>query len=49
MALLLQRSERLSDASAYWRRYLALDGASAWAAGAQRARKYCEMRIAQSS
>jgi tetratricopeptide (TPR) repeat protein len=47
MALLLQRLERYADAAAAWRRYLDADGASASAAHARRAMKYCEMRLAE--
>lgn len=48
LGLLHQRGERHADAAGYWRRYLALDSESPWAARARRALKYCEMRIAQS-
>jgi tetratricopeptide (TPR) repeat protein len=48
LGLLHQRTDRYTDAAAYWRRYLALDSASSWASQAKRALKYCEMRIAQS-
>lgn len=46
MALFLQRLERPADAAKWWRRYLALDEASPWAARARRALKYCEMQLA---
>jgi tetratricopeptide (TPR) repeat protein len=46
MALLLQRLERYADAAAAWRRYLDMDGATASAAYARRAMKYCEMQLA---
>ena len=49
LGLLHQRIERHDEAAVFWRRYLALDQASPWASRAQRALKYCEMRIAQSS
>jgi tetratricopeptide (TPR) repeat protein len=49
LGLLHQRNERHADAAVYWRRYLALDNGSSWAARAKRALKYCEMQIAQSS
>lgn len=46
MALFLQRLERPAEAATWWRRYLALDDASPWAARARRALKYCEMQLA---
>jgi tetratricopeptide (TPR) repeat protein len=46
MGLFLQRLERHAEAAAWWRRYLAVDGNSPWAARAKRALKYCEMQIA---
>ena len=49
MALLLQRHEHHQEAAGYWRRYLALDPSSPWAARAKRALKLCEMQIARSS
>jgi tetratricopeptide (TPR) repeat protein len=49
LALLLQSKDDTAEAAACWRRYLELDTASAWAARAKKALKYCEMRIAQSS
>jgi tetratricopeptide (TPR) repeat protein len=45
MALLLQRIERHADAAEWWRRYLSVDGNSAWAAHAKRAMKYCEIQL----
>ena len=45
MGLLLQRLERHAEAAAMWRRYLALDDNSPWAARARRALKYCEMQL----
>jgi tetratricopeptide (TPR) repeat protein len=49
MALLLQRLEHYMEAAATWRRYLALDSSSPWAARAKRALKLCEMQIARPS
>jgi tetratricopeptide (TPR) repeat protein len=49
MGLFLQRLERHAEAAAWWRRYLKLDGGSAWAARAKRALKYCEMQLAGSA
>lgn len=43
IAGLLQRLERHAEAAAHWRRYLALDRDSPWAARARRALKFCEM------
>jgi tetratricopeptide (TPR) repeat protein len=48
LGLLHQRSEDHAEAAGYWRRYLALDNESTWAARARRALKYCEMQIARS-
>lgn len=48
MALFLQRLERPAEAAEWWRKYLALDGGSPWAARARRALKYCEMQLAGS-
>jgi len=48
MALLFQRLERHAEAAMWWRRYLALDDSSPWAARAKRALKYCEMQLAGS-
>jgi tetratricopeptide (TPR) repeat protein len=45
MGLFLQRLERHVDAAAWWKRYLALDNNSPWAARAKRALKYCEMQM----
>jgi len=45
MGLFLQKIEQHAEAVAWWRRYLALDGDSPWAARARRALKYCEMRL----
>lgn len=46
MGLFLQRLERYDEAAGWWRRYLALDGSSSWAARAKRALKYCEIQLA---
>lgn len=49
MGLFLQRLERHAEAATWWRRYLALDDGSPWAARAKRALKYCEMQMAASA
>jgi len=49
MGLLLQRLERHAEAALWWRRYLAVDGSSPWAARAKRALKYCEIQLQQST
>src|ERR1700732_2463031 len=49
MGLFLQRLERHDEAAGWWRRYLALDGSSPWAARAKRALKYCEIQLASST
>ena len=49
LALLQQRQDKPAAAAAYWRRYLALDPSSDWAARAKQALKYCEMQIARSA
>jgi tetratricopeptide (TPR) repeat protein len=49
LGLLHQRCERLAEAAGCWRRYLALDKDSSWAARAKQALKYCEIQIALSS
>jgi tetratricopeptide (TPR) repeat protein len=49
MGLFLQRLERHADAAIWWRKYLALDDSSPWAARAKRALKYCEMHLAGSA
>jgi tetratricopeptide (TPR) repeat protein len=46
MGLFLQRLDRHAEAAAWWRRYLACDARSPWAARAKRALKYCEMQLA---
>jgi tetratricopeptide (TPR) repeat protein len=46
IGLFLQRLDQHAEAAAWWRRYLACDGSSPWAARAKRALKYCEMQLA---
>jgi hypothetical protein len=46
LALLLQRKGEYGDAAEYWRRYLASDGQSEWAARARRSLKFCEISLA---
>jgi len=45
LALLLQRQNQYAEAANYWRRYLANDCQSEWAARARRSLKFCEMQI----
>jgi hypothetical protein len=45
LALLLQRTNQYAEAADYWRRYLASDCQSDWAARARRSLKFCEMQI----
>ncbi len=45
LALLLQRGSRHKEAAEYWRRYLANDAQSEWAARARRSLKFCEMQL----
>jgi tetratricopeptide (TPR) repeat protein len=45
LALLLQRSNKHAEAAEYWRRYLANDAQSEWAARARRSLKFCEMQM----
>lgn len=45
LALLLQRTNHHAAAADYWRRYLAEDARSEWAARARRSLKFCEMQI----
>jgi tetratricopeptide (TPR) repeat protein len=45
LALLLQRPNQYAEAADYWRRYLASDCQSEWAARARRSLKFCEMQI----
>jgi tetratricopeptide (TPR) repeat protein len=44
LALLLQRKNQYSEATGYWRRYLANDSHSDWAMRARRSLKFCEMQ-----
>jgi tetratricopeptide (TPR) repeat protein len=45
LALLLQRTNQYAEAANYWRRYLASDYQSEWAARARRSLKFCEMQV----
>src|SRR5215467_5353124 len=45
LALLLQRNNKHAEAAEYWRRYLANDVQSEWAARARRCLKFCEMQV----
>jgi tetratricopeptide (TPR) repeat protein len=45
LALLLQRNNKPAEAAEYWRRYLANDAQSEWAARARRSLKFCEMQV----
>jgi hypothetical protein len=45
LALLLQRQNHYAEAADYWRRYLANDSQSEWAARARRSLKFCEMQV----
>ena len=45
LALLLQRKTQYAEAADYWRRYLAADRQSEWAARARRSLKFCEMQV----
>jgi len=45
LALLLQRKNQYAEASDYWRRFLAADRQSEWAARARRSLKFCEMQV----
>src|SRR3984893_5896792 len=45
LALLLQRNGAYADAADLWRRYLATDRASEWAARARRSLKFCEIQV----
>jgi tetratricopeptide (TPR) repeat protein len=45
LALLLQRKNQFDEAANYWRRYLASDSQSDWAARARRSLKFCEMQL----
>jgi tetratricopeptide (TPR) repeat protein len=46
LALLLQRKGSYAEAADYWRRYLASDRVSEWAARARRSLKFCEISLA---
>ena len=45
LALLLQRKGEYAEAADHWRRYLARDRASEWAARARRSLKFCEIQV----
>jgi AMP nucleosidase len=45
LALPLQRTNQYAEATDYWRRYLASDCQSEWAARARRSLKFCEMQL----
>jgi hypothetical protein len=45
LALLFQRNNKYAEAAEYWRRYLANDAQSEWAARARRSLKFCEMQL----
>jgi hypothetical protein len=45
LGLLLQRQDQYAEAADYWRRYLANDCQSEWAARARRSLKFCEMQV----
>jgi hypothetical protein len=45
LALLLQRNNKHAEAAEHWRRYLANDAKSEWAARARRSLKFCEMQV----
>jgi hypothetical protein len=45
LALLTQRKDQYAEAADYWRRYLASDVQSEWAARARRSLKFCEMQL----
>jgi tetratricopeptide (TPR) repeat protein len=45
LALLLQRKNEYTEAADYWRRYLANESQSEWAARARRSLKFCEMQV----
>ena len=45
LALLLQRKHKYGEAVGHWRRYLATDCQSEWAARARRSLKFCEMQV----
>jgi tetratricopeptide (TPR) repeat protein len=45
LALLLQRNNKHAEAVEYWRRYLANDAQSEWAARARRSLQFCKMHM----
>jgi tetratricopeptide (TPR) repeat protein len=45
LALMLQRKGVYAEAADYWRRYLASDRLSEWAARARRSLKFCEIKV----
>jgi lipopolysaccharide biosynthesis regulator YciM len=45
LALLLQRQNQYAEAADYWRRYLASDCQSEWAARARRSLKFCVKQV----
>jgi GAF domain-containing protein len=45
LALLLQRTNQYAEAADHWRRHLASDCQSEWAARARRSLKFCEMQV----
>ena len=45
LALLLQRKGTYGEAADYWRRHLARDHVSEWAARARRSLKFCEIQV----
>ena len=49
LALLLQRKNDYAEAADYWRRYLANDSQSDWAARARRSVKFCEVALKELS
>jgi tetratricopeptide (TPR) repeat protein len=49
LALLLQRNNQHTEAAEFWRRYLAKDSRSEWAARARRSLKFCEMQVGLSA
>jgi tetratricopeptide (TPR) repeat protein len=49
LALLLQRKNEYAEAADNWRRYLAIDPQSEWAARARRSVKFCEMALKELS
>jgi tetratricopeptide (TPR) repeat protein len=49
LGMLYLNADHVLESAICWRRYLALDPHSDWAARARQALKYCEMKIAQST